>query len=275
MTPPDPSTYMASGLSAEVFALGEGQVLKLFHDGIEPATIAREYAVARVIGSTGLPVARVIGQRQVGQRQGIVYSRIDGPTLIEHIRHRPWRARWALCAMARLQHHVHQRALPGLRSRKQILGEDIELAGFGPRLADAALNRLALLQEGDALSHGDLHPGNLIVTGEGRRRGLAVIDWSKAACAAPAADVVRTEMLLRFGPWPTESGLEGPLRDAAAAYYVHCYRKASGMGAEALSAWRALVALAWVRQRLPGRDVAFARYLADALKAAGLPEPDG
>jgi hypothetical protein len=43
------------------------------------------------------------------------------------------------------------------------------------------------------------------------------------------------------------------------------------MGLEALTAWRALVALAWLRHRAPGRDADFARYLARAIAAAGLP----
>ncbi len=43
------------------------------------------------------------------------------------------------------------------------------------------------------------------------------------------------------------------------------------MPPEALAAWRALVALAWARHRLPGRDAAFLRYLKDALRTAGLP----
>ena len=40
---PDPSTFIAAGASAEVFRLGEGRVLKLFHDGIDSSIVAREY----------------------------------------------------------------------------------------------------------------------------------------------------------------------------------------------------------------------------------------
>lgn len=271
MTPPDPSTFIARGASAEVFALDAGHVLKLFYAGIDPGMVAREYAIACAIQQTDLPVARAVEQRDVEGRQGIVYTRIIGPTLFQHIRQAPHRAAWALRALAALQQMVHGRSVPALRSRKLILAEDIEASPISRRLREAALVRIDQLVEGDALSHGDLHPGNIIVTD----RGLALIDWSKAARAAPAADVVRTEMLVRFGPGSAEGWLAAGLRDAAAAYHGHSYRRMTGLDREALVAWRALVALAWARHRLSSRDVAFFSYLRRALRAAGLPRFDG
>lgn len=267
MNPPDPSTFIARGASAEVFALDDGHVLKLFHAGIDPGMVVREMAIAAEIQGTGLPVPRMVGQQDVGDRLGIVYSRIEGPTLFAHVRHRPWEAAWALSTMAALQQRVHACRVPDMRSRKTILAGDIEASDIGQALREAALDRLDQLEEGDALSHGDLHPGNIILTDA----GPVLIDWSKAARSAPAADVARTEMLLRFGPGSAEGRVAGAMRDAGAAWHGHAYRRRTGMDRAALRAWRALVALAWIRQRLPGRDAAFAVYLARALKAAGLP----
>lgn len=267
---PDPSTFIAEGASAAVYRLDGGRVLKLFHDGIEPSIVAREYATAQAIQTTGLPVPRLFGREDVAGRQGIIYAEIKGRTLLHHILRHPHRLRWAMRAMAALQRDIHDHRLPELRSRKAILAEDIEVAPIGERLRAAALDRLEQLVEGDLLSHGDLHPANLIV-GDA---GLMVIDWSKAACSAPAADVVRSEMLMRFGPGQAGGALEGKLRDLSTAYYVGHYQKLADMEAEALNAWRALVGLAWLRHRLPGRDAAFAAYLAEALRRAGLPPLD-
>ncbi|WP_234893271.1 phosphotransferase family protein [Sphingobium yanoikuyae] len=246
-------------------------MLKLFHEGVDPSIIRREYVTAELIQATGLPAARLFGRCEAGGRQGIIYSEIEGPNLLHYIWRHPHRVGWAMRAMAQLQAHIHRQPVSMLRSRKAILAEDIEMAPIGARLRAAAIDRLDQLNEGDRLSHGDLHPANLIVSGD----GLAVIDWSKAARSAPAADVVRSEMLMRFGPGQSAGMLEGKLRDATTAYYVGRYRKLAGMEPDALNAWRALVGLAWLRHRLPGRDAAFAAYLADALRRAGLPPLEG
>ena len=268
---PDRAAFIAEGASAEVYRIGDGLVLKLFHEGIEGGIIEREFAAARTIQATGLPVARAVERRAVGGRQGIVYTEIGGRDLLRHIRSRPDQALWAMREMVRLQHAIHQQQVPLMRSRKAILAEEIELGPVGGALRDAALARLDQLVEGDRLSHGDLHPANLIVT----RDGLAVIDWSRAARAAPAADVVRTEMLLRFGPGQSDSRIKGWGRDMAGRHYLRTYQQLSGMEDEALAAWRPLVALAWLKHRAPGRDAAFERYLDDALAQAGLPARGG
>ena len=276
MNLPDPSTFIAAGASAEVFRLGEGRVLKLFHDGIDPSIVAREYAIARAVQASGLPVPRTYGVQEAGGRQGIVYADMAGPDLLAYMARNPHRGRWALGEMARLQQRISECHVPTLRSRKAILRVDIEAAPVGERLRAAAVDRLDQLNEGDALSHGDLHPANLIVTEE----GLAVIDWSRAARGMAATDVVRTEMVMRFGPGGDVGGEGGAavlgwaaakMRDAASAYYVRRHRALTGLDPEALAAWRALVALAWMRQRAPSRDAAFEAYLVEALQVAGLP----
>jgi aminoglycoside phosphotransferase (APT) family kinase protein len=272
MTLPDPSTFIARGASAEVFRLEDGLILKLFHEGIDPSIIGREFALSQAVHDTGLPVARPVGMRRVSgageaERQGIVYTELVGPNLLAYIRRHPFRMRSMFEAMADLQRRIHEKSVPDMRSRRNVLIEDIEIAPVNDRLREAAVERLEQLIEGSRLSHGDLHPANIIVTAD----GLAIIDWSKAARASPAADVVRTEMLMRFGPGEVHGHGLGMLRDAITSDYVKAYRRLSGMEAEALSAWRALVGLAWLRNRLPARDAAFERYLAKALETAGLP----
>lgn len=167
MTLPDPSTFIAEGASAAVYRLDGGRGLKLFHEGVDPSIIRREYVTAEMIQATGLPAARLFGRCEAGGRQGIIYSEIEGPNLLHYIWRHPHRVGWAMREMAQLQAHIHRQPVPMLRSRKAILTEDIEMAPIGARLRAAAIDRLDQLGEGDMLSHGDLHPANLIVSGEG------------------------------------------------------------------------------------------------------------
>jgi hypothetical protein len=267
MTLPDPAHFVAAGQSAEVFRLEQGQVLKLFHEGVDAGIVEREYRLVQTVQATGLPVAHALELRTVGGRRGIVYTEMRGPDLLAYLKRRPYRWRWALDEMARLQEEIQAQHLPLLRSRKALLVEDIEGAPIGETLRMAAIERLDQLVEGDRLSHGDLHPANLIVT----RQGLAVIDWSRAARGATPTDVVRSEMLMRFGPGQAGKWWEERVRDAAATRYVDAYCRRTDMAPEALAAWRPLVALAWMRHRGSARDAAFEAYLEAALGAAGLP----
>lgn len=267
MSLPDPSTFIARGASAEVFRLAGGLVLKLFHDGVGVQIVEREYAIAQAVQETGLPVARAVERCEQAGRQGIVYTEIAGPNLLQYMRRRPDRLAWGLREMARLHARIHRQTASVLRSRKEILAGDIEMAPVGERLRAAALDRLDQLIEPNLLSHGDLHPANLIVTPD----GLAVIDWSRAARAAPAADVVRTEMLMRFGAVGAPGGWKAVALDRAAAYYARRYRADTRMERESLAAWRGLVGLAWKRHRPASGDEAFDAYLDKALAQAGLP----
>ncbi|HUD90415.1 aminoglycoside phosphotransferase family protein [Sphingobium sp.] len=270
---PDPASFIAAGQSAEVYRLDGGRVIKLFHAGVDTAIIAREHGIGRVVQASGLPVPRVFGLDEAGERQGIIYSELSGPNLLAYIARHPHRTGWALGQMAQLQQHIQACHTPSLRSRKAIILEDIEAAPIGERLRAAAIDRLEQLNEGDRLTHGDLHPGNLIVTPD----GVSVIDWSRAACGTIATDLVRTEMLMRFGPGRAGQDvgwIEAAMRDVASCWYLRRYRAGTGLDAEALTAWRPLVALAWMRQRAPVREAAFAAYLAEALRVAGLPPID-
>jgi aminoglycoside phosphotransferase (APT) family kinase protein len=70
-------------------------------------------------------------------------------------------------------------------------------------VADRALVALAELPDGDQLCHGDLHPGNILLT----RAGPSVIDWPNATRGDPTADLARTLVLLRSSTLPPETPL--------------------------------------------------------------------
>jgi aminoglycoside phosphotransferase (APT) family kinase protein len=60
------------------------------------------------------------------------------------------------------------------------------------------LERLNRLPHGEALCHGDLHPLNVILAGD----GPVVIDWVDASAGNPLADVARTTVLVTLGELP-------------------------------------------------------------------------
>lgn len=265
-----PYPFIAKGASAELFDIGGGRALKLFGASVSDEMIAREAEVSIYAGACGVPTAAAIGRQTWQGRRGIIYPRLEGSTLMDWIRRNPMRAGWALDRMGEIQAAMHRagegRAGGGtLRSLKQVLTTDI---AYGP--APAALQRVAIkyletLPDGDALTHGDFHLGNVMMTPQ----GMMVIDWSKAATGHPAADAVRSEMLMRFGIGPSD-WVTNLWRDWAAGRLRKSYLRSSEVTARDMNQWRPVVTLAWLRARDAGRSQAFMGYLEKALHRSGI-----
>lgn len=50
------SAPIAIGFTAEIFALNDGQVLKVFNLGVSRSTVETEASLTRTVHATGLPV---------------------------------------------------------------------------------------------------------------------------------------------------------------------------------------------------------------------------
>ncbi|MGZ0075271.1 aminoglycoside phosphotransferase family protein (plasmid) [Sphingobium limneticum] len=263
--PPGTPHFIASGASAELFDVGGGQAIKLFRDSVSDEMIARESAASIHAAASGVPTAAAIGLRTWDERRAIIYPRLEGGTVMDHIRRNPMRAGWALDRMGDIHGAMHRAKGGALRSLKQVIATDIAYGPAPAALQRAAIAYLETLPGGDALTHGDFHLGNVMMTPQ----GMMVIDWSKAAVGHPAADAVRSEMLMRFGIGPSD-WVTNLWRDWAAGRLRKSYMKASAVTICDMDQWRPVVALAWLRARDAGRTPAFMRYLDGALRRSGI-----
>lgn len=264
---PDHKRLIASGASSRIFDFGERRVLKLFHASVSDEMIAREVQVTAFADAQGLPVARPLGRCIVDGQRGIVYPLLEGRTLLSGLRTQWSKGRALLQNMAALHGDIHRHDVPmDVRSVRQVLRTDIQYGPASDEAQKAVVTHLDTLPDGERLLHGDYHIGNIMLTAGGMR----VIDWAKGARGMPAADVVRTEMLMRFGLGPSDF-LTNLWRDWAARVYVGHYLSTAEIGEAELKLWRPVVATAWLRARLPVRERAFRRYLNDSLRACGLP----
>lgn len=258
---------IAHGASGQVFALPDDHILKLFHDAVSDEMIEREASIAILAHALALPVAPPLQRVRSDGRRGIVYPHLRGETMLQAVRKTPWRGPTLFDAMARLQRDIHGHVVAGIRAVGDVLETDI-LHGPAPiDLRRAALAHLASLPQARHLLHGDLHPGNIILT----QKGPFVIDWGKATMGPAAADIVRTEMLLRFGQGGADL-LTNMWRDWAAARLKQAAVRADAVSEVDLKNWRPIVALAWMRARPPVRQGAFLAYLNRALHLVGLPK---
>lgn len=259
-------TLVGRGKSSEVLRIGNGKVVKIYHSAVSNEMIQREMTAAGLAASLDLPTVAPFGRVQVKQRSALIYPEISGVPIASAIRKEPFSAAALLTDMAALLQTIHAPHISGLRQVKTVLATDIDYGPAPDAVKKAAIDYLEHLPDGDHLLHGDFHIDNILLS-DG---DLVVLDWAKAAMGHPAADAVRSEMLMRFGEGPADP-LTTIWRDWAARHLGRAYRQTSGISNDQLILWRPVVALAWLRARPPVRSRAFTRYLNQALRGAELP----
>ncbi len=179
------------GNTAEVFDYGDGKVCKLFYQGYPKEAVEREYRNAMEVERLGLPVPKVYETVTLDGRNGIVYEKIEGKSMLECIFENQEGAAALLERFVQIQKEWLTAYSDAVLSYKEFL---IELAK-GKEQADAILSaETEALPEGDVLLHGDFHPGNVLITPDNR---AVVIDFMNV-CRGPALyDIARTYFLLR------------------------------------------------------------------------------
>lgn len=189
-------TKLAAGRTAEVYAWGDDHVLKLFQPGFPLAYIALELKNARSAHALGLPTPSDAGHVEWRQRSGIVFERVDGPTVYELIQ----TVGADRAALGRkffdIQQSIHRRNFSELLPLQAKLAERIRLAkGLPQTLKAEAIDKLLRAPLSDTVCHGDFHPMNVIMAAS----GPVVIDWMDMSRGNPAIDIMRTLIYLRFG----------------------------------------------------------------------------
>ena len=115
----------------------------------------------------GYPVPRVLEVTA----DALVLERIEGRTMAQELRRRPWMVRRHAALLARLQQRLHEIPAP---------------------------SGLAAVSEDDRLLHLDLHPENVILSPS----GPVVIDWTNARRGDPPLDVALTWVIVATSGGP-------------------------------------------------------------------------
>jgi len=193
----------ASGAEAEFYAWKDGQALKLFRER-NPLGRETEVAAGRIASAAGLPAPAVIGGViEVDDREGIVFERVDGPSMTQYVIDHPDAAADCASQMANLHVEMHQREvsesleLPYLVDNHfRVTLAILQADGLPPGIRNAVLGVLDRLPRGTTLCHGDFHPQNIIMA----PGGPVIIDWPGGSRGNPLADFARTWLIFRL--WP-------------------------------------------------------------------------
>ncbi len=255
---------IAAGRTAEVFAWGDGRILKLLRPGM-PERIGRAEAAAMAIAMAArLAVPRLYETVRVEGRFGLVYERVEGRSMMDTLARRPWLAGRLAGQFAGLQASMHNASGAGLPDLRGHLEQKMERAGeaLPAEMKAAARTRLAALPDGDAICHGDMHPGNVLMTST----GPLAIDWLTVTRGDPAADVARTLYLLTEARIPGETGIlersaVTAVRRLFARSYLRSYRRLRAVDPGAVAAWRPVVLAARLSEGIEAEREALVRML--------------
>jgi hypothetical protein len=241
VTAPGIGALIDVGRTAEVFAFGSDQVVKLLRPGMPDVVGEREARVAALVDEAGIGAPSFGGATRIDGRFGLVYERLSGPSMLEQLGRKPLAIDRLAGEFARLHAAMHGIAEERLLDQKAELRRMIERAGDAvpPATARAAFERLEILPDGRSICHGDMHPGNVLMT----PRGPVVIDWMTSSCGSPACDVARTLFLLRDSVLPgylpaVQRGLLSLARRRFASVYLRRYRAVASLDLDEVRAWR-------------------------------------
>jgi aminoglycoside phosphotransferase (APT) family kinase protein len=153
-----PGKLIGSGRAADVYAIGQGRVLRRYRSSYSVQT---EAEIMTYLATVGFAVPAVYD----ADGPDLVMERLDGRDMLADVGNRPWRAR------------RHARTLAALHDRLHRIQAPADLRAFGT---------------GDRVLHLDLHPGNVMLTS----RGPVVIDWSNVHAGAAGADVAMAYLIM-------------------------------------------------------------------------------
>ena len=244
-------SMIGQGSDAEIYASGKDRVLKLFFPSRPRTTAETEAQAARVAHEAGVPTPAVGEIIELDGRYGVVFERIDGPSMGAQMGTHPWQLRRLARQLAELQAAVHACKAPELISLKdEIRSEISRTAALDAGVKEVVLRRLERLPDGDSLYHGDFHPGNVMMS----PRGPVVIDWPCGRRSDPLADIARTWLLMRMCIPLLLADTKGRrlITVLLAAYYglyLRRYRQLRSFADEELAAWKLpMVALRLARE---------------------------
>jgi Ser/Thr protein kinase RdoA (MazF antagonist) len=247
----DLGSPLARGRTADIFAWDEGFVLKLFHNWFDIENIRFEQRIARHVHAAGLPVPSAGEILKADGRNGLVYERVVGQNMWEVLEKRPWMLFALARKTAQLHTWIHTRTIEfdlPLQSRR-LENKLLSAEPLPDRLKYNCLTALSNMPDGNAICHGDFHPGNILLASD----RAVIIDWIDSSRGNPLADVARTTIIV-LGAAASSQIPNYPLKFASRlfhAIYLHAYFQLRPGGEIEYRRWLPIVAAARLSENIP------------------------
>lgn len=189
------------GNTAAVYEWEKGKVLKLFYPGYPKEAVEREYYNSKVISDMDFEKPKAYEIISCEERIGIIYDKVQGESLLN----------WVMetgdlegCSvyMAKLHKSIIQNKISNVPDYKEFLKWNVLNAPLdNSKKREEILQILDKLPDGNALCHGDFHPGNILISDD----HAIVIDFMNVCHGDFLYDVARTVFLVEYTPVPIEA----------------------------------------------------------------------
>ncbi|SEO58053.1 Phosphotransferase enzyme family protein [Paenibacillus sophorae] len=230
---------IGQGRTADIFEYSQGKIIKLYKKDFPAEAINQELVVSGLACSLGIRTPEPFGHTQLDGRDGLIFQRISGVSLLSLFIKKPWTIPKYSKLLANLHAEIHTYEAAELnRRQKQVLCEYIQQA---PLLTEQEKEKIIRytekLPDGNKLCHGDFHPDNVMFDG-----GYWIVDWMTGMSGNPAGDAARTVILLSVGSMP--DGTPAPiklfvqfLRNKLKAAYIKEYLRVTGHDYSTIDEW--------------------------------------
>jgi hypothetical protein len=258
-----PGPLIAKGRTSEVYAWQEKQVLKLFYDWCPPHWIQHEIDIGHVMRTMVLSTPKMLDTVKINGRQGIIYERVEGLTMLGLLNSKPWLVRDFARQLAELQTQIHQQDGSSLHPvRSSLKATILQVENLPSNLKTSILQLLEKLPDGSALCHFDLHPGQVLITAE----GPVVIDWMTACQGHPLADVARSSIIFSIGQVPGARTVKRVIFDLLRGLFYRTYLSRylelhPGFTREAVTTWMVPVAAGRLKEGIPGEEENLLKFI--------------
>ncbi|MBN1370396.1 MAG: aminoglycoside phosphotransferase family protein [Anaerolineaceae bacterium] len=255
---------IAQGRTAQIFPWNDGRVVKLYFDFMNPDEAEFEARINAEMHAAGMPAPGGVELVEVEGRKGVLFERVEGPTLLQAMAAKPWRMVYFADMMADLHSQMHGASLAWLRDIRGYFYWAIEHGpeGLPEEQRQQVLEHLRQMPEADSVCHGDFHPENIVLS----KRGPVILDWVTACRGRAAADVARTCMMFKVGK---PIGAMNPLlefgRQMFLERYLKTYIRKTGMSMAEVDEWMPVVAAARRRENIQGEEDSLLAMVATGL----------
>ncbi|MCT4542418.1 MAG: phosphotransferase [Vallitalea sp.] len=195
------------GNTATVYEWENDKVLKLFYQGYPKKSVEKEFHNAMSIRDMDFAKPKAYKIISYKERIGIIYDRVEGESLLD----------WVIktgnvheCAlyMANLHKAIVQNTISDVPNYKGFLKNHIPNTPEVDTNKTEMINMIDKLPSGNALCHGDFHPGNILIS----NGHTAIIDFMNVCHGNFLYDVARTVFLIEYTPVPEQYNRENLLR---------------------------------------------------------------
>ncbi len=245
------------GRTAEVYDIGNNQILKLYRKNFPIQAIEKEVNISNVIKDYNLPIPRFFGKVKQEGRIGLVYENISGLSMLKLVMLKHSKFFTYAKQMAEIHSLIHKTKVKGIPEQKEELEFFINNNNELPNnIKDMIIEKLKILDEGNNLCHGDLHPDNILYSSEGNP---IVIDWMTATVGNPAGDVARTKVILKYSKAPSHLPLLTRIvfnrfKSILCNSYIKHYIKITGINHNEIDEWELPIAAARLFENGPKEE---------------------